>query len=74
VILALRRLRLQPGDIVIVENVETARRLMQAARLIDLPKGVDNVPIVIAPEGVKKLPVEKLKQIVSQMESKVTAP
>lgn len=64
----LRRLRLRQGDIVVVENVETANRLMQAARLISLPENCKNVPIVVAPEGVRRLSVSKLKQIVARLE------
>ena len=59
----IRRLRLRQGDIVVVENYETCKRLQQAAASMDLPKGVTYVPILVAPEGVRLVSVDKLEKM-----------
>ena len=59
----IRRLRLRQGDIVVVENYETCKRLQQAAASMDLPKGVTYVPILVAPEGVRLISVDKLEKM-----------
>jgi hypothetical protein len=59
----IRRLRLHQGDIVVVENYETCKRLQQAAANMDLPKGVTYVPILVAPEGVRLISVDKLEKM-----------
>ena len=64
----IRRLRLRQGDIVVVENYETCKRLQQATQSMDLPKGVTYVPILVAPEGVRLVSVDKLKKMVARME------
>jgi hypothetical protein len=65
---AIRRLRLRQGDIVVVENYETAKRLMSTTRDMDLPKGVTHIPILIAPEGVRLVSLAKLKKMVARLE------
>ena len=65
---AIRRLRLRQGDIVVVENYETAKRLMSTTRDMDLPKGVTHIPILIAPEGVRLVSLDKLKKMVARLE------
>ena len=64
----IRRLRLRQGDIVVVENYETCKRLQQATQSMDLPKGVTYVPILVAPEGVRLVSLDKLKKMVVRME------
>jgi hypothetical protein len=64
----IRRLRLRQGDIVVVENYETCKRLQQATASMDLPKGVTYVPIIVAPEGVRLVSVDKLKKMVARLE------
>ena len=64
----IRRLRLRQGDIVVVENYETCKRLQQATQSMDLPKGVTYVPILVAPEGVRLVSVDKLKKMVARLE------
>ena len=64
----IRRLRLRQGDIVVVENYETCKRLQQATQSMDLPKGVTYVPIIVAPEGVRLVSVDKLKKMVARLE------
>ena len=64
----IRRLRLRQGDIVVVENYETCKRLQQATASMDLPKGVTYVPILVAPEGVRLVSLDKLKKMVVRME------
>lgn len=64
----IRRLRLRQGDIVVVENYETCKRLQQATVSMDLPKGVTYVPIIVAPEGVRLVSVDKLKKMVARLE------
>ena len=64
----IRRLRLRQGDIVVVENYETCKRLQQATQSMDLPKGVTYVPILVAPEGVRLVSLDKLKKMVARME------
>jgi hypothetical protein len=59
----IRRLRLRQGDIVVVENYETCKRLQQATASMDLPKGVTYVPILVAPEGVRLISVDKLEKM-----------
>ena len=59
----IRRLRLRQGDIVVVENYETCKRLQQATQSMDLPKGVTYVPILVAPEGVRLISVDKLEKM-----------
>lgn len=59
----IRRLRLRQGDIVVVENYETCKRLQQATASMDLPKGVTYVPIIVAPEGVRLISVDKLEKM-----------
>jgi hypothetical protein len=59
----IRRLRLRQGDIVVVENYETCKRLQQATASMDLPKGVTYVPILVAPEGVRLVSVDKLEKM-----------
>ena len=64
----IRRLRLRQGDIVVVENYETCKRLQQATQSMDLPKGVTYVPILVAPEGVRLVSLDKLKKMIARME------
>ena len=61
------RLRLRPGDILVVNNVEDANRLKKSR--VRLPKGVHSVPIIVAPEGIKLIPLAKLKEIVAELEN-----
>ena len=63
------RLRLQEGDILVVNNAEDLRRLINCRP--KLPKGLHSVPVVIAPEGIKKVSLKQLKQIVSQLETEI---
>jgi len=62
----IRKLRLRQGDILVVNNMETAQALMRTRP--PMPTGVTSVPIVMAPEGIKKVPIEKLKAIVAEVE------
>jgi len=65
----IRKLRLRQGDILVVNNMETAQALMRTRP--PMPAGVTSVPIVMAPEGIKKVPLEKLKAIVTELEGAV---
>lgn len=59
---AIRRLRLRPGDIILVRDHHTMEALITAARgMKDLP----NCPIVIAREGVHRMSKEYLKKLVA---------
>ena len=59
----IRRLRLQPGDILVVNDPETVRRLSELGSI----NGVNfNVPIVFAPNGIKRLNREYLEKILKQ--------
>ena len=51
-----------------MENYETCKRLQQATQSMDLPKGVTYVPIIVAPEGVRLVSVDKLKKMVARLE------
>lgn len=51
-----------------MENYETCKRLQQATSSMDLPKGVTYVPILIAPEGVRLVSLDKLKKMVARLE------
>ena len=48
-----------------MENYETCKRLQQATQSMDLPKGVTYVPILVAPEGVRLVSLDKLKKMVA---------
>ncbi len=62
----IRKLRLRRGDILVVNNMETVRALLRTHP--PMPAGVTSVPIVLAPEGIKKVPLETLKKIVTELE------
>ena len=49
-----------------MENYETCKRLQQATQSMDLPKGVTYVPILVAPEGVRLVSLDKLKKMVAR--------
>lgn len=61
-----KRLRLRRGDIIVVNTVETCRRLMRSGARP--PDGVTNIPIVVAPEGVRQIPLKQLKALVAELE------
>jgi hypothetical protein len=63
----IRKLRLKQGDIVVVQTYETYKRLAAATHNMDLPEGVTYVPVLVAPEGVRKVKLEKLKKIVARL-------
>ena len=65
----IRRLRLRQGDIIVVNNAETAQALKRCRPPV--PEGVTRVPIVVAPEGIKKVPLEKLKALVAELEKRI---
>ena len=59
----LQRLRLEPGDAIVVSDTETMRQL-DATKL-----GLKfSVPIVYAPNGVKRLSLKYLQKLVTAME------
>lgn len=64
----IRKLRLRPGDIVVVSDYETATRISRVSTA--LPKGITSVPIVVAPEGIRKVSLARLKAIVAKLEAK----
>jgi hypothetical protein len=62
----IRRLRLEPGDVLLVRSHETAMRLQGIPGHHPFP-----VPIVVAPEGgVHRLSREYLEKLLARTESK----
>ncbi len=60
---AIRRLRLKPGDMLVVRNHQQADALMGAGPLL----GLDfDVRIIIAPEGVKRLGRKYLEKLLEK--------
>jgi len=64
----IRKLRLRQGDIIVVNNGETAKRLMDASRKVVFSPTLDNIPIVIAPEGIHRLSAASLRKILARAE------
>ena len=62
----IRVLRLQAGDIVVVKNMETARRLVEGCKGM---AGVPQCPVVIAPEGVEKVSRARLLRLLASTEA-----
>ena len=63
----IKRLRLREGDILVVQNAETLKRLLKSNP--PRPDGVrTSVPVVLAPEGIEQIPLEKLKELVARLE------
>ena len=61
----IRRLRLKPGDILVVNDPEMGRRLSGLGAISGLSF---NVPIVFAPNGIKKLSKKYLEKILKQLQ------
>jgi hypothetical protein len=64
-----RKLRLRQGDILVVNNMETARALVRSRP--EPPRGVTSIPIVVAPEGIKAVPLEKLKKLIAELDKEI---
>ena len=58
----IRRLRLRPGDAVVVRDWQVANALA------GLKIGKFPVPIVIAPEGLKRVGIDYLRRLLAHME------
>ena len=63
---ALKRLHLRQGDILVVSDAETLNRLKRCGA--KPPPGVKSIPVVLAPEGIERVPLEKLKELVIRLE------
>jgi len=61
---ALKRLHLRQGDILVVSDAETLNRLKRCGA--QPPPGVKSIPVVLAPEGIERVPLEKLKELVAR--------
>jgi len=59
----IKRLRLKVGDILVVRDLRTAIALVDAGKLIKVNL---DIPIIIAPQGVKKVTMQQLKDIVAR--------
>jgi len=64
-----KRLRLKAGDILIVRDLRTAVALMDAGKYLSVKTDLD-IPIIVAPEGVERANLNKLKAIVARAEGK----
>lgn len=64
----IQKLRLQAGDVIVVSDYETAYRLQHCG--YKLPAGVTNMPIVIAPEGIRRVKLSTLKTLMARLEAK----
>ena len=59
----IRRLRLKPGDIVVVKDFHMAKALTNVGVMC----GIDfKVPIVIAPEGIKRVNRKYLEKLLDK--------
>lgn len=59
----IRRLRLKKGDIIVVRDPQTMHELIAAAANGDFRDLSVNAPIVMAPEGIKRVSREYLLKI-----------
>jgi hypothetical protein len=57
----IKRLRLKAGDILVVRDLRTAVALMDVGKHIPLRL---DIPIVIAPDGIEKITLKQLKDVV----------
>jgi len=64
----IKKLRLRRGDILVVSDAETRRRLVQSGAA--LPPDIGYIPIVLAPTGIQRLTVAQLKTILKTIEEK----
>jgi len=67
---AIRRLRLREGDILVVSDPDLPRRLSQLHRIGGGGPPFE-VPIIFAPNGLKRVSREYLKKILERMENSV---
>lgn len=61
-----QRLRLRQGDILVVRNIEDGRRVLNCGARA--PRGVTSIPVVVAPEGIQRVPLDTLKRLVAKLE------
>ena len=61
-----QRLRLRQGDILVVRNIEDGRRVLNCGART--PRGVTSIPVVVAPEGIQRVPLDTLKRLVAKLE------
>ena len=66
-----QRLRLRQGDILVVRNIEDGRRVLNCGARV--PRGVMSVPVVVAPEGIQRVPLDTLKRLVAKLEKEKQA-
>jgi hypothetical protein len=65
----IERLRLKAGDIIVVKDWHTAESLIRIGQSNKFAFDFD-CPILIAPDGVKKSNLKRLKEIVAYLEAK----
>ena len=66
----IKRLRLREGDILVVPDVETRRRLLRCRP--PRPEGVKtSIPVVLAPYGIEHVPLKVLKELIIKIEKEM---
>ena len=68
-IAGIRKLQLQPGDLLVVSSPETIHYLEALGRVVNF-----TVPIVFAPTGIQKLNRQDLLNLLEQLDSPQTLP
>ncbi len=64
-----QRLRLRQGDILVVRNIEDGRRVLHCGARV--PRGVTSIPVVVAPDGIQRVPLDTLKRLVAKLEKEI---
>jgi hypothetical protein len=64
-----KRLRLRRGDIVVVSDFDTCERLRRCKA--ELPSDIGNIPIVIAPTGIRNVSVAQLRKYLKWAEAEI---
>lgn len=61
---AIKKLHLEPGDVLVCRTTEAMEALARAGRVVDF-----NVPVVFSPQGIEKLNRQDLLNLLEQLDS-----
>lgn len=65
----IEKLRLEPGDVIVVKDPETLHALSGLGRVVNF-----TVPLVFAPQGIKTLKRQDLLNLLEQIETPAVQP
>jgi hypothetical protein len=65
----IEKLRLEPGDIIVVKDAETLHALSGLGKVVNF-----TVPLVFAPQGIQKLQRQDLLNLLEQLETPPVEP